>query len=463
MHEMRNISSLLLIFCLAELCTSCKEKPGDNPDEPVIYTVTADPSVTYQEMTGFGGSLTWYSDRITNSPDKNKICQLLFEDMGTDMIRFKNNYYPLGYPAVKTTDEMENTGLKTLFTVTGMLYDIAKQYNPGIQTLISSWTPPSALKSNNNLRQGTLKKEGGAYMYEAFADYWVDMLDHMSFVPDYISIQNEPSWITPDWETCEWRPAETVDFPGYVNAFDLVYEKISTLPNPPKMMGPEAENLGVSKFGGNTFAAFSDPIKNKPHLAAYSYHTYNWSSTTLIAETKSLLNMVRDNYGNKPCIMTEYSGFSWLKTAQFIVCNLNEANASGYLYWLMAWDAANPQSMIGINSGGGYTVTPFYYVMKHFAKNVDRGYDRISATSSTSSINLSAFANPAGNKITVVIVNPLSSATYVDFTVKNKTVKTVTAVQTVEGSMYKDMGSITPGQEIILKPSSVTTVVIELQ
>lgn len=460
---MKNIPLFVLILCLAVLCTACKKKPVDDGEEPTVYTVTVDPSVKYQEMIGFGGSLTWYSDRITNSPDKNKICQLLFEDMGMDMVRFKNNYYPQGYPAVKTTDVMENSGLKTLFTVTGLLYDIAKQYNPEILTLISSWTPPSGLKSNNNLRQGTLKKEGGVYMYEAHADYWVDMLDNMPFVPDYISIQNEPSWITPDWETCEWRPAETADFPGYVNAFDLVYEKIRTRPNPPKLIGPEAENLGVSKFGGNTFAAFSDPIKDKPHLAAYAYHTYNWSATTLIAETTSLLNMVRDNYGNKPCIMTEYSNFSWLKTAQFIINNLNEANASGYLYWLMAWDAANPQSMIGITSAGGYTVTPFYYVMKHFAKNVDKGYDRINATSSTSSVNLSAFANPSGSKITIVIVNPLSSPTYVDFSVKNKTVKTVSAVQTVEGSMYKDLGPITADKYITLKPSSVTTVVIEIQ
>ena len=65
-------------------------------------------------------------------------------------------------------------------------------------------------------------------MYEAFAEYWNDVLDHLSFKPDYISIQNEPAWITPDWETCEWRPTETVDFPGFVNAFDAVYNKIST-------------------------------------------------------------------------------------------------------------------------------------------------------------------------------------------------------------------------------------------
>ncbi|MFZ0471137.1 MAG: glycoside hydrolase family 30 beta sandwich domain-containing protein [Bacteroidales bacterium] len=460
---MKNAFPFIIIFCLAALCHSCKEKPGSDVEDPVVYTLAVDPTVTYQEMIGFGGSLTWYSERIMTSPDKNKICQLLFEDMGMDIVRFKNNYYPQGYPAVKTTDVMENSGLKSLFTVTGQLNDIAKLYNPGILTLISSWTPPSALKSNNNLRQGTLKKEGGAYMYEAFANYWVDMLDNLSFNPDYISIQNEPSWITPDWETCEWRPTETADFPGYVNAFDLVYEKIGTRPNPPKLIGPEAENLGVSKFGGNTFEAFSDPIRDKPHLAAYAYHTYNWSATTPISETTSMLNMVRDNYGNKPCIMTEYSNFSWLKTAQFIINNINEANASAYLYWLMAWDDANALSMIRITNSGSFTVTPFYYVMKHFAKNVDKGYDRVNATSSTSSIKFSAFANPSGTKITVVIVNPLSTPAYVDFTVKNKTIKTVSAVQTVEGSMYKDLGAIAADKYFTLKPSSVTTAVIDLQ
>jgi len=289
------------------------------------------------------------------------------------------------------------------------------------------------------------------------------MLDHMSFVPDYISIQNEPSWITPDWETCEWRPTETTDFPGYVNAFDLVYEKIRTRPNPPELIGPEAENLGVSKFGGNTFAAFSDPIKDKPYLAAYAYHTYNWSATTLIPETTSMLNMVRDNYGNKPCIMTEYSNFSWLKTAQFIINNLNEANASGYLYWLMAWDDANALSMIRITNTGSYTVTPFYYVMKHFAKNIDKGYDRIDASMSVSSLNLSAFANPAGTAITVVMINPLTTAANVDFTVKNKPIKNISAAQSVEGSFYKDLGPIPVDDYITLKPSSITTIVIELQ
>jgi O-glycosyl hydrolase len=450
-----------IIMCLPVLLFSCGEKGGDEPEEPKLYTVTIDPVTTYQEMIGFGGSLTWYADRIMAGSYKNEICQLLFEDLGTDMIRFKNNYYPSGYPAVKTTTLMENTGLKTLFDVTNQLAAIARQYNPDIQFLVSSWSPPSALKSNNSLREGTLKKDAGVFMYQAFGEYWNDVLDNLTFNPDYISIQNEPGWVTPDWETCEWRGTETTDFAGYVNAFDAVWNKISARANPPEMVGPEAENIGYStKLGGNTFAVYSDPVRNKAYLAAYSYHTYNFSASTLIDATKPDLNMIRDNYGNKPCIMTEYSGFSWLNTAWFIIQNVNEANASGYLYWLMAWDVGNDQSMIRLRVDGSYSLSPFYYMMKHFSKNVDRGYDRIKASVNNTSVKLSAFENPAGDKITLVIVNPVSIASDLDFSVAGKTVKSVTAVQSVEGDFYKDLGSLTPTGYITLKPMSVTTVVL---
>jgi glucuronoarabinoxylan endo-1,4-beta-xylanase len=453
---------VLLLISLSVISATCRKKVDDG-EEPKLYTVTIDPSATHQKMTGFGGSLTWYSDRIINSPGKNTICQLLFEDLGTDMIRFKNNYYPYGYPGTKTTEVMENSSIKTLFNTTNQLYTLAKQYNPAIEIMISSWTPPSALKSNNNLRQGTLKKEGEVFMYQAFAEYWNDMLDHLPFNPDYISIQNEPGWITPDWETCEWRGTETTDFPGYAKAFDEVYNRIGSRVNPPEMMGPEAENIGVStKLGGNTFAVYADPIKDRPYLAAYAYHTYNFTASTLIPDTKTLLNMIRDNYGNKPCIMTEYSNYSWFNTAQFILQNLNEANASGYLYWLMAWGDTNEQAMIKISPDGSFSITPFYYVIKHYSKNIDKGYDRIDAIISSPLLKVSAFQNPAGDKITLVIINPLNSGANVNLTVTAKTIKSIMAVQSVEGSYYKDLGSVVPGGYITLKPLSVTTVVLDI-
>jgi len=460
---MKRLTVFAISAGLILLCQSCGETGGpDEPDNiPVIINAVIDPSVTYQEMIGFGGSLTWYSDRITSSPQKNQICQLLFEDLGTDIIRFKNNYYPMGYPGVKSPATMESSSIKTLWNVTGDLYAIARQLNPDIQTLVSSWTPPSALKSNNYLREGTLKNENGVFMYEAFGEYWNDLLDNLQFNPDYISIQNEPGWITPDWETCEWRPTETTEFPGYDAAFDAVYSKISTRTNRPKMIGPEAENIGYSsKLGGNTFALYSAPLKNKQHLAAYAYHTYNFSASSSLPRQKADLNMIRDSYGNKPCIMTEYSNFTWLNTAWFIIQNINEANAAGYIYWLMAWHDGNDDAMIKLSSAGAFTLTPFYYVMKHFSKEIDKGYIRVNVLSPL--IPMSGFIDPSGKKIVVVAVNPNDVATNYTFPVTGKTVKTIRAVQTDEVNNYKEIEPVGTDKYIILKPKSVTTVVLEL-
>jgi len=160
--------------------------------------------------------------------------------------------------------------------------------------------------------------------------------------------------------------------------------------------------------------------------------------------------------------MTEYSNYSWFNTAQFILQNLNEANASGYLYWLMAWGDTNEQAMVKISSDGSFSVTPFYYVIKHYSKNIDKGYDRIDATISSPSLKVSAFQDPAGDKITLVIINPLNNGANVNLTVTDQTIKSIMAVQSVEGSYYKDLGSVVPSGYITLKPLSVTTVVLDI-
>jgi O-glycosyl hydrolase len=160
--------------------------------------------------------------------------------------------------------------------------------------------------------------------------------------------------------------------------------------------------------------------------------------------------------------MTEYSNFTWLNTAWFIIQNLNEANAAGYLYWLMAWDDGNADSMIKLSSSGSYSLTPFYYVMKHFAKEIDRGYVRIKGFSGIPSMPMSAFIDPAGKKITVVVVNPNSDPANYAFEVPGKTVKSIRAVQTDAVSNYTETALVSSDKYIILKPKSVTTVVLEI-
>ena len=90
------LSRSLWYFLVLALTASCgsddKKDPTPTPPEPEPLKITIDPAVTYQEMVGFGGALTWYSERILSSSKKNEIANQIFSDLGADIIRFKNCY-----------------------------------------------------------------------------------------------------------------------------------------------------------------------------------------------------------------------------------------------------------------------------------------------------------------------------------------------------------------------------------
>jgi len=457
------INILSLLFIISNFCNCGKddENPDDgtDPGKDDFYAITIDPSITYQEMIGFGGALSWYCDRITSSSKKDEITQFLFNDLGADIIRLKNWYYPVDYPTNKTADVMEISWFKQHFDATNELFAIAKQKDPKIKVLFSSWGPPSALKSNASTRSGTLKKDNGIFMYEEYATYWEDILNNISFNPEYLSIQNEPSYVNDGWETCEWRPTETPDFPGYDVAFDMVYDKIKNRTNPPVLIGPESANIGNSSFG-NTFSTFADAIKEKPYLEIYAYHPYNFNESSSSSAIASALSMIKNGYSDRSNIMTEYSGMSWLKTAQFINSTLKNANSSGYIYWEMMWDENSDNAMVKIGQNGSYELTPFYYLIKHYAKYVDEGCQRIDLGSEHVAVDAVAFISPAGDRIVTILINPNLSAIDVKIAITNHQPTITSGWQSLEDDNYKEMQGLSIDQALSLAGKSITTIVL---
>lgn len=59
--------AILLMLGIMATFTNCNG--GDEgtlpPVEPSKPLITIDPSIQYQEMLGFGGAITWFSDRLT--------------------------------------------------------------------------------------------------------------------------------------------------------------------------------------------------------------------------------------------------------------------------------------------------------------------------------------------------------------------------------------------------------------
>lgn len=454
---MKRINFILALACI--LFFACEEKEDEPaPHNPPSNKITANPGVSHQEMIGFGAALTWWSDRVISSPHTKQIYDLMFADLGMDILRLKNWYYPQNYPANKDPQNMVTNGDRVMFEATNEFYAKAKEYNPDIKILLSSWGPPAELKSNNHLRQGTLKKDGDRFMYEEFGQYWVDILDHISFKPDYISIQNEPGYINPGWTTCMWSPTETATTAGFDKAIDEVYERIKDRPDAPLIMGPETENA----IAFNNFMPF---LENKDYMPIYAYHPYNFNEGSPFTQIDPFLQEIKSRFGSKPNIMTEYSNMSWFKTARFIHRNLTLANTSGYIYWELVWGDVNRKDypMINIDGAGNYEVTGFYHLMKHFAKYIDYGYKRIDVTSSLQTVEVSAYSNPEGDRVTFVAINTDPRELQFLVEVKDKKVKTIEAYQSVEGDYYKKIQNLKPESTVRLKRSSITTIVVGLE
>lgn len=462
------MKNLIITLAAIFILFSCKKEEDptpidDNPTNTVkIDSLTIDKTTVFQEMTGFGGALSWYCERVVNSPKEDEITDLLFNDLGADIIRLKNWYYPTGYPANKSPDNLTPNWFKPAFDATNQLYDIAKAKNPDIEVLFSSWSPPTALKSNGELNTGQLKQNAdGSFMYEEFAQYWVDILDHISFTPDYLSIQNEPNYVNTGWETCEWRASEVSIYGGYDQALDAVYEKIKDRPNAPMLIGPESANLSSSSFD-----VFVNAIKDRSYLGMYGWHPYNFGKGTDPSTTVSTLKKIQNSFNDRPNMMTEYSdNMDWFNTGRFINNTLVYANTSTYIYWKMMWaNASDDHAMISVTSSGDYTVTPYFYILKHFAKHIDKGYKRVAATASKTNFETSAFISPDGKKLTVILFNTASSKAELEVKMPSLSPTGLTAWQTISGNpdMYMELKSLPTSGAITFPAKSVTTLVYDL-
>jgi len=219
-----------LISGILVLATACG--PEAEPATPVLYRTTTDQqsllrpetlavqvdapaaslrivldtAQTYQEMDGFGFSLTGGSAlnlQRMSAPARAAILQELFGN-GPDDIRV--NYLrlsigasdldesPWSYddlPEGRTDPELAHfsLGYDTLYLIPTLKEILAIQ--PDIKLMGSPWSPPAWMKNNRDTRGGILLPE----FYPAYAQYFVRYIQGMAahgIRLDAITVQNEP-------------------------------------------------------------------------------------------------------------------------------------------------------------------------------------------------------------------------------------------------------------------------------
>jgi glucuronoarabinoxylan endo-1,4-beta-xylanase len=374
--------------------------PEVNPESAVGQV---DVNTRYQIIEGLGASGAWYTGTLVNHPNRNTLYDLLFKQLSLDIYRVRNAY------------QIEQSTIDDSLTI---IQQAEAVLGRPLKIMISSWSPPADLKSNDNTREGTLKKDGsGDYMYPEFAQWWYDSLTDTQngwaaggVTADYINIQNECDYTNPGWDTCEFAPTETAALAGYDAAFEAVWQKLNTEMGAamPKMLAPET--TGFSNAG-----TYINNLDNLSHVYGYAHHLYNCydggepgcgeSPDSYIGS----MSAFKSQYGDKPRFQTEYEYLTstWtdaMNTALLLHNSLTVEEVTCYIYWDLFWGSESKSGLIWITPSS-YTVNPVYYGFKHYSAFIDADWQRVDAVTDNTALRISAYISPDNQQLSVVLIN----------------------------------------------------------
>ncbi len=276
----------------------------------------------------------------------------------------------------------------------------------------SPWSPPAFMKTNGEmLHGGKLKPE--------YNDMWA--LYYTKFVKAYekegvpvwgISVQNEPM-ATQKWESCIYTAEEERDFLK-------------------KHLGPTMEKEGLKDKKIIVWDHNRDMIYqrartyfNDPEAAKYiwgiGFHWYeDWSGGTPMYDN---LRRVYEAYPDKNIFFTEGCAESfdakrynaWVLGEEYGRSMINDFNNGmvGFTDWNILLDETGGPNHVqnfcfapvhGDTKTGQLIYTNAYYYIGHFSKFIKPGAKRIIAAASRSQLLTTAFVNPDG-KVVVIVMN----------------------------------------------------------
>lgn len=388
-------------------------------------TIVIDTATTFQEVEGFGYTLTGGSAQLINAMNttaKQQLLQELFGNntgsIGISYLRISIgasdlNAMPFTYddmPAGQTDVPLAHFSLQPDMAAGTGLIPLLKEIlliNPQLKILGTPWSAPVWMKDNGSFKGGILQTQ----YYEAYAQYLVKYVQQMKAagIPiDAITPQNEP--LNPDNNpSLKMVAEEQRDFiknnlgPAFTAAGlttkIIVYDHNCDHPDYPLTILADA---AAAKFvHGSAFHLYAGNISALSTVQAAApgkalYFTEQWTSATgsfdgdLRWHIKNVIIGSMRNYSR--------TALEW-----------NLANDPGY----------GPHTPGGCTeckgaltiSGSNVTRNVAYYIIAQAAKFVPAGAVRIGSTQGGNLYNV-AFKTPDGKKVLIVLNDNNTAASF---------------------------------------------------
>jgi O-glycosyl hydrolase len=423
---------------------------------------TIDTTKKYQTVEGLGGATAFYAGWITAHPYKQEIYTNAFAGLNLSMLRLGDWYRyqtPLmGFDSAAT--EIVSSANRVL--------------GHPVPVDMSSWSPPAFLKNNGQVGNGgSLIYTNGGFAYAAFAQYWYDSIQAYQSNGvnlTWISIQNEPDFVA-SYDSCVFKPTENgTNYASYSKALDAVYQRLASLPSPPKLLAPEVVHVAFNDL--QNYAATMNP-NSFYGVAHHLYGDGGGTGDSFLSNISSATNV----FPGKPRFMTEYGDvFDMIECANLIHNSLVVEQVSGYNHWNLIWPGTtggliqienpwNQSTWTNAPPGTptqshGWWFSPSYWSMKHFSYFINPGYRRVSATDNDNNVRSSAYISPEGLRLVVVLINTNATvSSTMSFNFGTFSFASSGVYQTAGMNKFQSLGAL--GSQLVLPPSSLTTVVLD--
>ncbi len=377
-------------------------------------TIEVDGDIEYQQIDGFGYTLTGGSADLIHAMPLAEQDQLLHELFARDADAIGVNYLRISVgasdlsaslftynelPAGQTDIELEQFSIEkereSLIPVLKKILGI----NPDIKIMGSPWTAPTWMKDNQSFRGGSLKQE----YYGVYARYLVKYVQAMAeegIQVDALTVQNEPL-----------HPGNN---PSMYMEADEQAAFIKTA------LGPAFQDAGLA-----TKIVIYDHNADKPEyplaiLADAQANQYvDGTAFHLYAGQIAALSQVHEAYPNKHLYFTEQWVGGPSNFAEDLIWHVGNLIIGATRNWsrnVLEWNlAADPNyrphtdeggctNCLGALtiSGGSVTRNVAYYIIGHASKFGPDGSKRV-ASSLTADLPNVAFKTPDGKSVLIVL------------------------------------------------------------
>lgn len=441
----RSLRALLLLFSLLFGFAQAQEKPGANGEAqplevyqsseelhetlaskaPISFTkhraaqltITVNDAVKYQQIDGFGASLTdssaWLLTHKLSGAQRKAAIEMLFDPrkgIGLSILRQPmgssdfalDDYTYDDLPPGETDPHLEKFSIGRDRAYILPLLREALALNPSIKIIVSPWSPPGWMKTSSSMIQGALLPSA----YDAFANYFVKFVQayETAGVPIYaVTMQNEPLHVPHDYPGMNMTAAEQTVFLR-------------------DHLGPAFRRAGLSVkilvFDHNwDLITYPLQVLSDPQAAVFAAGT----ATHCYGGAVSAQSELHDRFPGKGIWLTECSGGEWqkgklLEQQARLLIGATRQWAKSVLLWNLALNQNHGPFLGGCTDCRGVITvkedsspaqvvpTVDYTALAHFSKFVAPDAYRIeSNTFGQGSLEDVAFLNPDGSLVLVVL------------------------------------------------------------